>query len=106
MKHHIALVCILATTACAPQRDAIFLTAAPDQQSMVRDGGERGRAGVHQLAGRAGADRPPRRQPVQAGHRERIGAATGIEFLGHGRYLAAAEPVRRGSGSAAVVSKR
>jgi gamma-glutamyltranspeptidase / glutathione hydrolase len=32
-----------------------------------------------------------------------IGAATGIEFLGGGRTLAAAEPVRRGSGSAAVV---
>ncbi|MFB9236932.1 gamma-glutamyltransferase [Plantactinospora siamensis] len=32
-----------------------------------------------------------------------IGAATGIEFLGHGRLLAAAEPVRRGGGSAAVV---
>jgi gamma-glutamyltranspeptidase / glutathione hydrolase len=35
-----------------------------------------------------------------------IGAATGIEFLGGGRLLAAAEPVRRGSGSAAVVRKR
>ena len=33
-----------------------------------------------------------------------IGAATGIEFLGGGRMLAAAEPVRRGGGSAAVVS--
>jgi gamma-glutamyltranspeptidase/glutathione hydrolase len=32
-----------------------------------------------------------------------IGAATGVEFLGHGRLLAAAEPVRRGSGSAGVV---
>jgi gamma-glutamyltranspeptidase / glutathione hydrolase len=32
-----------------------------------------------------------------------IGAATGIEFLGHGRLLAAAEPVRRGSGDAEVV---
>jgi gamma-glutamyltranspeptidase / glutathione hydrolase len=32
-----------------------------------------------------------------------IGAATGIEFLGGGRVLAAAEPVRRGGGSAAVV---
>ncbi len=28
---------------------------------------------------------------------------TGIEFLGHGRLLAAAEPVRRGGGSAMVV---
>ena len=35
-----------------------------------------------------------------------IGAATGIDFLGHGRLLAAAEPVRRGTGSAAVVRKR
>jgi gamma-glutamyltranspeptidase/glutathione hydrolase len=31
-----------------------------------------------------------------------IGAATGIEFLGHGRVLAAAEPERRGGGSAMV----
>ncbi|HEY1538398.1 MAG TPA: gamma-glutamyltransferase [Solirubrobacteraceae bacterium] len=31
-----------------------------------------------------------------------IGAATGIEFLGHGRVEAAAEPVRRGGGSAMV----
>jgi gamma-glutamyltranspeptidase/glutathione hydrolase len=33
-----------------------------------------------------------------------IGAATGIEFLGGGRILAAAEPVRRGGGSAMVVN--
>jgi gamma-glutamyltranspeptidase/glutathione hydrolase len=33
-----------------------------------------------------------------------IGAATGIEFLGGGRLLAAAEPVRRGGGSAMVVT--
>jgi gamma-glutamyltranspeptidase/glutathione hydrolase len=32
-----------------------------------------------------------------------IGAATGIEFLGGGRMLAAAEPTRRGGGSAGVV---
>jgi gamma-glutamyltranspeptidase / glutathione hydrolase len=32
-----------------------------------------------------------------------IGAATGIEFLGGGRVQAAAEPVRRGGGSAMVV---
>jgi gamma-glutamyltranspeptidase/glutathione hydrolase len=40
------------------------------------------------------------------GHRlvatSEIGAATGIEFLGDGRVLAAAEPQRRGGGSAAV----
>jgi gamma-glutamyltranspeptidase/glutathione hydrolase len=32
-----------------------------------------------------------------------IGAATGIEFLTNNRFLAAAEPVRRGGGSAGVV---
>jgi len=32
-----------------------------------------------------------------------IGAATGVEFLPNGQVLAAAEPVRRGGGSAAVV---
>jgi gamma-glutamyltranspeptidase/glutathione hydrolase len=35
-----------------------------------------------------------------------IGAATGIEFRGDGRMLAAAEPTRRGGGAAAVVSSR
>ncbi|MBM0227328.1 MULTISPECIES: gamma-glutamyltransferase [Micromonospora] len=34
-----------------------------------------------------------------------IGAATGIEFLEDGRLLAAAEPVRRGGGAAAVVGR-
>jgi len=33
-----------------------------------------------------------------------VGALTGIEFLGGGRLLAATEPVRRGGGSAAVVT--
>jgi gamma-glutamyltranspeptidase/glutathione hydrolase len=33
-----------------------------------------------------------------------IGAATGVEFLPDGRILAAAEPARRGGGSAAVIS--
>ncbi len=32
-----------------------------------------------------------------------IGAASGLEFLGNGKVLAAAEPVRRGGGSAAVI---
>ncbi len=35
-----------------------------------------------------------------------IGAATGIDFKRRGRLVAAAEPVRRGGGSAMVVSKR
>ena len=35
-----------------------------------------------------------------------IGAATGIEFRGDGRMLAATEPTRRGGGAAAVVSSR
>jgi gamma-glutamyltranspeptidase/glutathione hydrolase len=32
-----------------------------------------------------------------------LGAATGIEFTGHGGLVAAAEPVRRGTGAAGVV---
>jgi gamma-glutamyltranspeptidase/glutathione hydrolase len=35
-----------------------------------------------------------------------IGAATGIEFLGDGRVLAAAEPVRRGGGSAMIAPSK
>jgi gamma-glutamyltranspeptidase/glutathione hydrolase len=35
-----------------------------------------------------------------------IGATTGIEFLDRGKLLAAAEPVRRGGGSAMVVKQR
>ena len=51
---------------------------------------------------------PERTALRRAGHvfariRE-IGAATGIEFLDGGRLLAAAEPVRRGGGSAMVVA--
>jgi gamma-glutamyltranspeptidase/glutathione hydrolase len=33
-----------------------------------------------------------------------IGAATGLEFLGPGKVLVAAEPVRRGGGTALVVN--
>ena len=43
---------------------------------------------------------PPTLTPPTNGE---IGAATGIEFLPGGRLLAAAEPVRRGGGSAQVV---
>ena len=43
---------------------------------------------------------------AQLGHvfssRTEIGAATGLELLGDGRVLAAAEPVRRGGGDAGV----
>ncbi len=39
------------------------------------------------------------------GSQNEIGAVTGIEFLGRKRFLAAAEPTRRGGGSAAVVRK-
>ena len=35
-----------------------------------------------------------------------IGAATAVRFIGDGRYMAAAEPVRRGGGSAMVVHPR
>ncbi len=38
------------------------------------------------------------------GSPQEIGAVTGIEFLTDGRMLAAAEPVRRGGGSAATVA--
>jgi gamma-glutamyltranspeptidase / glutathione hydrolase len=53
---------------------------------------------------------PERPGLVARGHRfsmmePEIGAVTGIEFLDRGRFLAAAEPVRRGGGSAAVVRK-
>jgi gamma-glutamyltranspeptidase/glutathione hydrolase len=41
---------------------------------------------------------------VSTGTGAEIGAATGIEFLPHGALQVAAEPVRRGGGSAAVVS--
>jgi gamma-glutamyltranspeptidase/glutathione hydrolase len=40
---------------------------------------------------------------VNTGTGAEIGAATGIEFLGRGKMLVAAEPTRRGGGSAAVV---
>jgi gamma-glutamyltranspeptidase/glutathione hydrolase len=33
-----------------------------------------------------------------------IGVATGLELMGHGRVLAAGEPVRRGGSAAGVVS--
>ena len=52
-------------------------------------------------------DSPEGRELAALGHTytlmAEIGAATGVEFLGHGKLLAAAEPVRRGSGSAGVV---
>ena len=41
---------------------------------------------------------------VSTGTAAEIGAATGIEFLGDGKALAAAEPVRRGGGSAMAIS--
>ena len=51
---------------------------------------------------------PEATELIARGHRfvsnPEIGAATGIEFLDGGRLLAAAEPVRRGGGSAMVVS--
>ena len=61
------------------------------------------RAGVHRLAeGPALAAAPRPRASRRTPHGE-IGAVTGIEFLAAGRFLAAAEPVRRGGGSAGVV---
>jgi gamma-glutamyltranspeptidase / glutathione hydrolase len=43
---------------------------------------------------------------VSTGTAAEIGAATGIEFLGGGKMLAAAEPVRRGGGSAMALRGR
>ncbi|MFI6285199.1 gamma-glutamyltransferase [Streptomyces sp. NPDC051018] len=55
-------------------------------------------------------DGPLRTELERIGHRFRqnpeIGAATGIERLSDGRWLAAAEKVRRGGGSAMVVHPR
>jgi gamma-glutamyltranspeptidase/glutathione hydrolase len=42
---------------------------------------------------------------VSTGTAAEIGAVTGVEFLGDGSTLAAAEPVRRGGGSAMAVSQ-
>ena len=47
-------------------------------------------------SGRAATRSPPQAE---------IGATTGIEFFDRGRLLAAAEPVRRGGGSAMVVKE-
>ena len=52
--------------------------------------------------GRVLADLQARGQGFSTAPAE-IGAATGVERLGGGRWLAAAEPVRRGVGSAQVV---
>ena len=62
-----------------------------------------GRAGVHR-AGRRGAHGPrPQFTRGDADPPAEIGAATGIRFLPGGRQQAAAEPTRRGGGSAMVV---
>jgi gamma-glutamyltranspeptidase / glutathione hydrolase len=55
--------------------------------------------------------RPPfleqlRPAPATGGLPSEIGAATGIAFGGHGLLQAAAEPLRRGGGSALVVHPR
>jgi gamma-glutamyltranspeptidase/glutathione hydrolase len=53
------------------------------------------------------AFQPEAAELIKLGHvfapNPEIGAATGVEFLPDGRVVAAAEPVRRGGGSAAVV---
>ena len=61
------------------------------------------RAGVHRLAGgpaRCRADRTAHDIDPTG----EIGAVTGIEFLPGNRFLSAAEPTRRGGGSAMVVA--
>ena len=81
-------------------------TLPAGDRAAARRPAERGdhhrRAGLHHLARGPGAARARALVRDHARWRE-IGAVTGIEFLGGGRTLAAAEPVRRGGGSAAVV---
>ncbi len=77
--------------------------AAGDRRAAgdsAQHGGDARRGGVPELARGAGAAASYGHVLAPTGE---IGAATGIEFLGGGRMLAAAEPVRRGGGSAAVV---
>jgi gamma-glutamyltranspeptidase / glutathione hydrolase len=66
------------------------------------------RNGAPTTAEPAFIDSPEGHALVERGHAftsmSEIGAATGIEFLRRGGTLAAAEPVRRGGGSAAVVN--
>jgi gamma-glutamyltranspeptidase/glutathione hydrolase len=67
------------------------------------------RNGVTTIAEQAFLDSPEAQElRTRFGHNlglsPEIGAATGIEFLPGNRFLAAAEPVRRGGGSAMVVS--
>jgi gamma-glutamyltranspeptidase / glutathione hydrolase len=69
-----------ATTTAEPE-----FTSSPDGQALLARG--------HVYAPQPTPPLPP----------TEIGAVTGIEFLSGGRTLAAAEPVRRGGGSAGVV---
>ncbi len=57
--------------------------------------------------GAASAEEPvPEKVPLAVGtETAEIGAATGVEFLPGGLLLAAAEPERRGGGSAGVVDE-
>ena len=70
----------------------------PARQPAQRDD-HRGRAGVRSTR----TARRSRLAATRSALPAEIGAATGIEFLPGGRFLAAAEPVRRGGGSAQVV---
>ena len=81
--------------------DGQMHAAAGDRRTAHRAAqhrGDAGRAGVPRDArGRRAAGARPRFVTVPE-----IGAANGIEFLPGGGVLAAAEPVRRGGGSAMV----
>ena len=72
--------------------------AAPRAVAAQRVDDDR-RAGVHLVAAGGAACR---RAATRSSNGGEIGAATGIEFLPGGSVLAAAEPVRRGGGSAMV----
>jgi gamma-glutamyltranspeptidase / glutathione hydrolase len=75
----------------AVQRNATTTTAEPEFISSPE--GQALLARGHMYAPQPTPPLPP----------TEIGAVTGIEFLSGGRTLAAAEPVRRGRGSAGVV---
>ena len=58
------------------------------------------------MTGRTRPRWPPHRTTTRSASAAEIGAVAAIEFLPWGRFLAAAEPTRRGGGSAMVVKDR
>jgi gamma-glutamyltranspeptidase/glutathione hydrolase len=82
--------------------DAIAAPRA-SQRNQASGAGEAERDFLASDVGRVLQDRYGQKFTEHVTENGAIGAATGLEFLGHGLVLAAAEPVRRGGGSAVVV---